>query len=173
MRCLDLLQLIAEQPERFLLHAVQLGLCGGEVAPSLFGRRGVFSVAYPWDAEGDARVEFARNVLGVVIPLPLHRDRRIGNPLAPGKLYFFPLGLDLRLNRANLRALNQHQGPELRQRQVHAAQGLLSRNAKRVKGVAVHQDVELRFLIGNHALDVPPGLLKLAGFSLSKKHVGR
>ena len=51
MRRLDLLQLIAEQPERFLLHAVKLlGLRGGEVAPSLFGPRAVFSVAYPGDA---------------------------------------------------------------------------------------------------------------------------
>ena len=92
-------------------------------------------------------------MLGVVIALPLHRNRRIGNPLATGKLHFFLLGLDLRLSRANLWALDQHPGPELRQRQVHAAQGLFPRDAEWGEGVAVHQDVELRFLIRNHALE--------------------
>jgi hypothetical protein len=43
MRRLDLLQLIAEQPEGFLLHTVQLGLRGDEVALGLFGSRGIFS----------------------------------------------------------------------------------------------------------------------------------
>jgi hypothetical protein len=93
IRRLDLLQLIAEQPEGFLLHALQLGLRGGEVALGPFGSRGVFSVVYPRDAEGDARVKFARKMLGVVISLALHVDRGIGNPIATGKLHFFLLGL--------------------------------------------------------------------------------
>jgi hypothetical protein len=147
MRRLDLLQLIAEQPEGFLLHTVQLSLRGCVVALGLFGSRGIFSVVYPGDAEGDARVEFAGKMLGVVVALALDHNRGIGNPLATGKLHFFLLGLDLRLSRANLRALSQHPGPELRQRQVHAARSLLPRYAERVEGVTVHQDVELRFLI--------------------------
>ena len=132
--------------------------------------RGVFSVVYPGDAEGDARVEFARNVLGVVIPLPLHRDRGIGNPLATGKLHF-SLGLDLRLSRANLRALSQHPGPELRQRQAYAAQGLLP-SAERVKASRFIRMLSCDFS-SEIMRSIPAGLLKLAGLGLSKKSVSR
>src|SRR5206468_1702987 len=88
MKRLDLCQLIAQQPHRFLLFALKSLLGGCKICARLaYGSR-VFAGIYPWNRERQAGVEFTHCLRGIVVALTFHHQCRVWNPGALSKLKF-------------------------------------------------------------------------------------
>src|SRR5262249_37050083 len=108
MKCLDLCQLIAQQPQCFLLLALKplLGRC--KIRARLAYAGGVFAGVYPWNCERHAGVEFTYCFRSIVVALAFYHQRRVGNPRALGEL-------KIRLGAIDFRTRDLHFG-SLRER---------------------------------------------------------
>src|SRR5437879_6360424 len=82
MKCLDLCQLIAQQPQCFLLFALKSLLGSCKVRARLSHAGCIFTWIDPWDCERHASVEFAHRLCSVIVTLAFYHQRRVGNPRA-------------------------------------------------------------------------------------------
>src|SRR5262249_26677891 len=72
MKRLDLCQLIAQQPQRFLLFALKSLLGGCKIRLGLAYAGRVFAGVYPWNCERQPRVEFTYRFRGIIVALTFH-----------------------------------------------------------------------------------------------------
>ncbi len=86
MRRLDFFQLIAQEPQRFLLFAVETLFRGADVLASFANSSGIFYGIHPGHGERNSGIQFADRLRRIVVALSFHHQRWVRDPGAAREL---------------------------------------------------------------------------------------